>query len=408
MSTTTTAPTTRTTRLGIALALGFIGPSGAISGAISVLIPAQLGMIDPAGKTAALGLVTLVGAAAAILANVVFGGLSDATRTRFGSRTPWVVGGAIASALTMCALSTAASVTAVLIWWSLFQIAANAVVVALTAVIPDRIAPSHRGVASTFIGAGVLIAVTIGSLIGAQFLTSPSTGFLVFGALALVLPLVFVAIAPDRSNREAEARALSLRQLASAFALPRNAPDSYWVLVGRFVIMLGYYAISSYQVYILQDYIGLDDAGTAAVIGTNALLTLAGAGIGVVVAGPLSDRIGSRKIPIAIGVALFVAAIAVPLLWPSAAAMMVFAGIGGLGFGAYYAVDNALMADVLPNPDTRAKDLGILNIANAGGQALAPVVASAVVAVAFPLLFVTAIAAVVLGGAAIAPIKSVR
>ncbi len=37
--------------------------------------------------------------------------------------------------------------------------------------------------------------------------------------------------------------------------------------------------------------------------------------------------------------------------------------IGGLGFGMYMAVDLALVADVLPDKDKAAKDLGVLNIA---------------------------------------------
>ena len=39
--------------------------------------------------------------------------------------------------------------------------------------------------------------------------------------------------------------------------------------------------------------------------------------------------------------------------------------IGGLGFGIYMAVDLALVVDVLPDPDSAAKDLGVLNIAGA-------------------------------------------
>lgn len=407
-STDTTTRPAGVVRLGIALALGIIGPSGAISGSVAVLIPARLTDLDPAGKTAALGLITVVGALAAIVANVVFGALSDATRTRFGSRTPWIVGGAVASLATMLGLASAASTTAILVWWTLFQVSANAVVVALTAVIPDRVPAERRGLVSTFIGAGVLLAVTIGSLVGAAFLSNPTGGFLTLAGLAAVLPLAFVALAPDRTPRADAATRVTLRQLAASFSYPRHAPDFTWALIGRFAIMIGYYAISSYQVFILEDYVGLDETTTATVIGTNTLLTLVGAGIGIAISGPLSDRIGRRKLPIGIGVLLFAIAIAAPLVSPTAGAMMIFAGVGGLGFGIYYAVDTAVMADVLPNPETRAKDLGILNIANAGGQALAPVIASAVVGITFPLLFVTAIAAVIAGGAAIIPIKAIR
>ena len=38
---------------------------------------------------------------------------------------------------------------------------------------------------------------------------------------------------------------------------------------------------------------------------------------------------------------------------------------GGLGFGIYMAVDLALVADVLPDSASVAKDLGVMNIAGA-------------------------------------------
>jgi len=55
--------------------------------------------------------------------------------------------------------------------------------------------------------------------------------------------------------------------------------------------------------------------------------------------------------------------------------------ISGLGFGIYMAVDLALVADVLPDSASVAKDLGVMNIAGALlfsiGPALAPVVLAA-------------------------------
>ena len=46
-------------------------------------------------------------------------------------------------------------------------------------------------------------------------------------------------------------------------------------------------------------------------------------------------------------------------------AFLVGMAVGGLGFGLYMAVDLALVADVLPDANSAAKDLGVLNIAGA-------------------------------------------
>ena len=55
--------------------------------------------------------------------------------------------------------------------------------------------------------------------------------------------------------------------------------------------------------------------------------------------------------------------------------------IGGLGFGVYIAVDLALVADVLPDQDNAAKDLGVFNIAGALPYSVAPAIAPAILAI---------------------------
>jgi len=59
--------------------MGFFTP-------IQVLLPEQIAAIDPGHKEAMLGLVTGLGAAAAVVVNPVAGALSDRTVWRFGRR----------------------------------------------------------------------------------------------------------------------------------------------------------------------------------------------------------------------------------------------------------------------------------------------------------------------------------
>ena len=81
------------------------------------------------------------------------------------------------------------------------------------------------------------------------------------------------------------------------------------------------------------------------------------------IGGRLSDRTGRRKIfvlaaAIVYGLAMFAVAIS-----SNFNGFLVGMAITGLGFGVYMAVDLALVADVLPDADDTAKDLGVLNIA---------------------------------------------
>jgi MFS family permease len=86
------------------------------------------------------------------------------------------------------------------------------------------------------------------------------------------------------------------------------------------------------------------------------------------------------------------------LIVPSWPGILIAQLINGLAFGLYLSVDQALMTRVLPSMENAARDLGILNIANAGPQVLAPFVASMIIAAmgGYRMLFVVALFLVVL------------
>jgi MFS family permease len=129
------------------------------------------------------------------------------------------------------------------------------------------------------------------------------------------------------------------------------------------------------------------------------------------VSGMLSDRTGRRKIfvgtaAIVYGLAMFAIAVAT-----SFNGFLVGMAIGGLGFGMYMAVDLALVADVLPDRERAAKDLGVLNIAGALPSSIAPAIAPAILAIgsgSYGVLYAVAGFCAVLGAVAILPVKGVR
>jgi MFS family permease len=85
--------------------------------------------------------------------------------------------------------------------------------------------------------------------------------------------------------------------------------------------------------------------------------------------------------------------------------------IGGLGFGMYMAVDLALVADVLPDRASTAKDLGVLNIAGALPFSVAPAIAPAILAIgggSYGVLYAVAGVCAIIGAFAILPVKAVR
>jgi MFS family permease len=83
--------------------------------------------------------------------------------------------------------------------------------------------------------------------------------------------------------------------------------------------------------------------------------------------------------------------------FPTWAVAEIASGLIGAGFGAYLAVDLALITQVLPSRENCGKDLGIMNVTNALPPAVAPLIGAACVngfgqnsATGYRLLFVLA------------------
>jgi MFS family permease len=91
--------------------------------------------------------------------------------------------------------------------------------------------------------------------------------------------------------------------------------------------------------------------------------------------------------------------------WPMAVAGAVILAVG---FGTYTAVDFAMITQVLPEALDRAKDLGVINIANALPQVLAPGVAAVVLSagLGYSALYLVAAAVSVLGSVLVNRIRS--
>ena len=81
----------------------------------------------------------------------------------------------------------------------------------------------------------------------------------------------------------------------------------------------------------------------------------------------------------------------------------------GLGYGAYIAVDQALITQVLPAARDRAKDLGIINIAIVCPGAIGAVIAAPLVSLAgYPALFAATAVVAIAAAIGVWKIKSVR
>jgi MFS family permease len=224
--------------------------------------------------------------------------------------------------------------------------------------------------------------------------------------------LLFVVRLNDRRLARADKPAWSLREFASTFYVsPRKSPDFAWAFASRFMFVLAYAFLTTYQVYYLLDKIGSAEAEVPHQIFLGTLVQSAVVVAASLLGGRLSDRTGRRKVfvltaSVVYGLAMFVLAVASDFN-----GFLVGMAIGGLGFGVYVAVDLALAVDVLPDKDNAAKDLGVFNIAGTLPFSVAPGIAPAILAIgggSYGVLYAVAGVCAIIGAVAILPVKGAR
>ena len=104
---------------------------GSLTTPVMAGIPLKIDALFSADQRAgALALVLAIGGVSALIANPVFGALSDRTRGRFGRRRPWMLAGALAGIIGILALSAAESFAAIIAAWVCVQVAFNATLAA--------------------------------------------------------------------------------------------------------------------------------------------------------------------------------------------------------------------------------------------------------------------------------------
>jgi MFS family permease len=359
-----------------------------------------------------LALVAGTGALLAMFVNPFFGRMSDRTSSRLGMRRPWMVIGLAGGTLGILVVALAPSIAIVLVGWCFAQTFFNAVLAAEVAVLPDQVPVDQRGLVSGVLGVCMPIASVGATFLVQLFSGNQLTMFLAPCAIGGFFILLFALALNDRQLDKADRPPWSLREFLSAFYVnPRKSPDFAWAFVSRFMFVLAYAFLTTYQVYFLLEEIGSaeDDVPQQIFIGTlaqSAVIVVAS-----LAGGRLSDWTGRRKVfvltaSIVYGMAMFVVAVASDFN-----GYVIGMAISGLGFGMYMAVDLALVADVLPDPKTAAKDLGVFNIAGALPSAIAPAIAPAILLLgngSYGVLYAVAGVCAIIGAFAIVPVKRVR
>jgi len=380
---------------------------------VQLLLPnqvsAQIRSSSWVDNVVAFGIISGIAGACALVAYPLTGALSDRTTSRFGRRRPWILGGALLFALALVLLGLQHSLVGVGIFWSLALIGFCVLTAALTATISDQVPVNQRGYVSGWISAPQAIGTVLGVMLVTIVITGQLAGYTVLAVLLVLLVLPFVLWTPDAVLSKEDREPLGLASLIEGFWIsPRRYPDFGWTLLSRILVNLGNAFGTTMLLYFLQ--FGLNDKNAEDDLLVLILIYMAFVVLASLFLGRLSDRLGRRKIFVFTASALQAIAALLLALVPDLGVAMVAAGLLGLGYGCFLSVDQALATQVLPAAQTRGKDLGIMNIATAVPQAIAPLLGAFIVAVlvGFQGLFILAAVTTILGALAVLPIRSVR
>jgi MFS family permease len=403
---------------------------------IQLLLPLQiteqLGTDAWLDNVVAFGVISAIAGVCAIFAYPISGALSDRTTSKFGRRRPWILAGMLVFAVSLFLLGVQDSLVGIGVFWSLALIGFCVLTAAITATISDQVPVNQRGFVSGWVSAPQAVGTIAGVLLISVLALGTFTGYALVAIVLVILVTPFLlktsdtVLTPENAPAKLTVRAL----LGSMWINPRKFPDFGWTLLSRILVNLGNALGTTLLLYFI--IFGLNRGETA----EDDLLTLIAvymvffivAALGM---GRLSDRLGRRKIFVYFAAYLQAVAAVLLAFVPDFSIAMVAAGLLGLGYGCFMAVDQALATQVLPDAHSRGKDLGIMNIATAVPQALAPLLGAFLVvtfaslgfdpdsvisgvdqgfpgaSAGFTALFIASAITATLGGISVTPIKNV-
>ncbi len=376
----------------------------------ALLLPYQIGLLAPGSKVVILSFFTSITVLIALFANPLAGAFSDRTTSRFGRRRPWIFVGGLLTIVGLLFMWRASSIPLLFIGYCLVELFSNIVLATLIATIPDQVPENQRGTVSGIFGLATGLGGILGAILAGQiFKSAPTDAYVVMLLIVLVTTIPFALLLKDKVLPRGYMPAFHIGAFLKNFWInPRKHPDFAWAWLTRFIPFVGYFLGITYIFYYLEDVVkypaALQGASTFSIVA--AVVSL----VSTVLGGFLSDRLKRRKLFVIVGMIIMAVSMLMLALFQTWLAVVVASAVLGFGLGAYLAVDVAIVTLVLPSAKDRAKDMGIINIANTLPHSLAPVLAGFILAMThnYSLLYIAATFFVLLGIFTVMPIKAVR
>jgi MFS family permease len=345
-------------------------------------------------KEIATAILAFAGALVALLVQPTAAAVSDYTKTRWGRRKPYIFIGTILDVVFLAGLASSNTFLAVFAFIVLLQFSSNFAQGPFQGYVPDLVPASQVGIASGLMGVMVITGnfVGIGAAAIAIALGDFRLGIAAVAILELTTMLVTVltvreppGVAPPRKSRTlGGAVRNTLRDVVSHRSF-------LWLLGSRAFFLVAVSLLTRMALFYMRDTVGLTAEQGALAVGVAGGLVLITNGLAAYPSGVLSDRVG-RKTMIYVACALgFVGMLplvfaqrdpaitlgplaigggSLEIVYPMAGLSIILVGTG---FGTFYAVDWALITDIIPK-ETTGRYMGISNVVTAMASPIALVV----------------------------------
>jgi len=314
----------------------------------------------------------------------------------------------------MIAASFSPNIPVLLTTWMVGQAALNFIVAPMVAWI-DFAPKEGRGTASSaYGGLGMALGNNGFNVIGALFLSQYRLGFIIFGIITFIGVSIAAFIVHEPSNLDEEVTEkatkpkLTLKDAASIFPSWSVGRDYYMALIAKLFQGVGNFAITGYILYIMTDFLHRGSQTQSSIQLINLIMLIFGVLMGFV-AGPISDKFKILKLPVGFSTLFLALAALLLFFFRDTFGIITYAFAAGIGMGMWNSLDNLLNLEVIPDPDRVAFFLGVYNLGNTVTQAIAPVVAAAVIAIfGYSGIFIVSFIFSLIGGVLILRIKSVK
>ncbi len=336
-------------------------------GLLMIVIPSQIKRISPLAPAQTLGFILGVGAFPAVIIPLIVGPLSDRCRYKWGRRSPYMLGGTVVNLFGLWLIWYAGyrlNLWLYFLGYLVVQVGNNIATAAYSGIIPDIVPEAQKGEASGWMAMMSQLGTIAGAGVSGILMRygDPGACFLFIGFSMAFFLWITLAGTKEKPLSEPPLLIPFRDIIRSLWIDPRKHPDFAWVWITRAFVVMGLWTIQEYLQYYLTDIVHVSDKNKEIVAAELLICILLCASVTGFLGGMISDRIGRKKVVYASNILIAALAISLPFVHTLS---LVFAlgSLLGMGYGAYYSVDWALVCDVLPSPEDNAKDMAVWHIA---------------------------------------------